>query len=181
MGNTLLKDISRLLKQTWEKFYSKQLQQLEAVNRNEELRQSINLKARLTPILEIILHKNIYFQDCKQINISSCAYNSLDNNWQILVETILSNERNLENPRVVVSLNDTADTYFAELRLNMHKDCQQLQLMSNIPNANPLHIQSAQMQMQQKYAILNQSIRFVAIKSTANKWGQIVRLAVYFQ
>lgn len=178
MSNTILRDISDLLIKTLKKSYHKQLQQIEAVNKNEELRRAVNLKASLTPYLESILHRNMYFQDCKQINISSCVYSPQDNNWRISVETILSTEHNLENPRVVVSLNDVTDTYFAELKLNMQNDYQHLQLMSQVPNSNPLHIHSAQMHMLQKYAILSHSIRFVAIKSIANKSEQIVRLAL---
>lgn len=180
MSNTILRDISDFLIKTLKKSYHKQLQQIEAVNKNEELRQTVNLKASLTPYLESILHRNMYFQNCKQINISNCAYSPQDNNWRISVETILSTEHNLENPRVVVSLNNVTDTYFAEMRLNLQNDHQHLELMSQAPNANPLHIQSAQMHMQQKYAILSHSIRFVAIKSIANKSEQIVRFTVLF-
>lgn len=180
MGNTILRDISDLLMKTLKKSYHKQLQQIEAVNKNEELRRAVNLKASLTPYLETILHKNMYFQDCRQINISSCVYSSQDNNWRISVETILSTEHNLENPRVVVSLNDVTDTYFAELKLNMQNDYQHLQLMSQVPNSNPLHIQSAQMHMQQKYSILSHSIRFVTVKSITCKSEKVVLLTVMF-
>lgn len=163
-NNNILKDIFDLSYQAVAASHAKHQRQMEAAKKNEALRQSAILKANITPSIEAVLRNNIYFQDLKHINVYSCVSDSQNNCWKISLDVINPTDYNLESPHVLVSLNDTVDTFFASLQIEMQNELTQLNMMAQEANANPINIQLAYAQICRKYDILNHKLRFVFIK-----------------
>lgn len=181
MSNSLIKDIFNCVSNKIEESNKKQQRQLEAVRQNEVLNASTALKVNLTPDIEKIFKKNVYFQDCGRINISACEYDFQNQYWKLILETITETKQDLENPRVVISLNDVAKTYFFEMHMQMEHDFQELCLLRQAPNANPVHIRIAEGQLCQKYELLRHEMSFVFIKRISDGVNSIIKIGCLFR
>lgn len=156
-------------------------QQQNALHRNEQLKIEAQLKAFLKPHIEAPLGECPYFHSQIKISLPCCTYDAANGLWRIASECVVETSLDLESPRVVVSLNQSKDIYFARLRQEMENELLELGMMSEMGNANPAELQVANLQLQRKYEILRHELKFHSIECQKEGSKSIVKIWAGFR
>lgn len=176
-----LKNLVTLTGKRIDEANQKSMRQQEAVRKNQMFHQANLLKADIKPHLESIVFDNIFFQEISRIHIGDCIYDENNKFWKISMKIIMKSQVNLDSPRVILSLNETKEIYFHQLYLKMQEELEELSLMAEASNSNPINIEIARNQLRRRYELLNHQLVFQLIECFKEDNSKFVKIWLSFK
>lgn len=152
-----------------------------AVQKNAIMQRANYLKADLSPHLTQILSENIYFCQNTKSYIETYDLNKVNQTWTLSLIVKTDSEMKLDSPRAIISLNETKNTYWHRLDLEMKAELQQLSMMADAPNANQVNIQISHTQILRKYELLNHQLQFQHIECFQENGLNFARIWLLFK
>lgn len=164
MNKFPLSKLSDLVRWKWQKANQEWAEEQKRKNQEVIKQTERMIKAEFQEPIKDILARDVHFDNAIKVNITHCRLDNMMQSCCLIVKAPASPTFDMTRHTIIIGLNDTADTYWGELKLKAMEELEQLRMEQYYWDINPDRIQLAEQQITKRYRLLNFSILFESIE-----------------